>query len=68
MTTRIVQLVARGLGVAFAALAAKVYGEVSPETLAQLQNHADIIAAGLVGLAMFGVDLWLHRKRNKSAS
>ena len=61
MKARIAQLIARYVGVAFTALAAKAGADVD------VSGPAEAVALGLVALAMFLYDLWTHRKQAASA-
>jgi hypothetical protein len=57
MKARIAQLVARYVGVALTALAAKAGADVD------VSGPSEAIALGAVALAMFLYDLWTHRKQ-----
>lgn len=61
MKARIAQLVARYVGVALTALAAKAGADVD------VSGPSEAIALGVVAAGMFLYDLWTHRKQADKA-
>lgn len=64
MTKRITQLLARFIAAAFVAAGGVLAGQ-EVET-ADVAAHADAITSAVVGAALFGVDLLIHRAETGS--
>ena len=65
MKQRLVQLIARYIGIALMALAGMVSGApVEGEAAAGIESFAGVIALALVGVVMLLADLVIHRLKN----